>query len=118
MSDADRPNGFGALRLADMRKIECAGLFPSAAEWVRLRVYDIRPAHSAVAIITPKTGNDALRFDGPETTALIPVDGYDLFAVPTFGNQCFSVELVGYQIGTQAFTARGDAVLPAASRLN
>jgi hypothetical protein len=106
------------VRLADKRKIECANAFPPAAEWVRLRVYDIRPAHSAVAIITPKTGNDALRFDGPETTALIPVDGYDLFAMPTFGNKCFTVEIVGYQIGTQTFTTRAGAVLPAALRLN
>ena len=72
-------------------------MYPPTALSARVRVYDIDPPDSAVLIYTPKTGDKPVRFNGPETTADVPVDGYEMYAQPILGNKSYRAELRGYR---------------------
>jgi hypothetical protein len=63
------------LTITNTRPIDCSTEpFPPTVLWAQVRIFDIVPADSAVLVYTPKTGNRPVRFDGPETTANVPVD--------------------------------------------
>jgi hypothetical protein len=62
-----------------------------------VRIYDIAPADSAVLVYTPKTGDNPVRFDGPETTANVPVEGYEMHGQSVLGNTTYRVQFLGYR---------------------
>jgi hypothetical protein len=85
------------LTITNARPIECSMAFPPTALWARVRIYDIAPADSAVLVYTPKTGDSPVRFDGPETTANVPVEGHEMHGQSILGNTTYRVQFLGYR---------------------
>ncbi len=62
-----------------------------------MRIFDITPADSAVLVYTPRTGDNPVRFDGPETTVEVPVEGYEMHAQSVLGNTAYRVQPLGWR---------------------
>jgi hypothetical protein len=85
------------LTITNARPVDCSMAFPPTALSARVRIFDIAPATSAVLLYTPKTGDNPVRFNGPETTAEVPVEGHEMYAQPVLGNTTYRVEFLGYR---------------------
>jgi len=84
------------LTITNARPIDCSTQPPTAL-WAQVRIFDITPVDSAMLVYTPKTGDKPVRFDGPETTANVPVEGYEMHAQPILGNTTYRVQFLGYR---------------------
>jgi hypothetical protein len=85
------------MNITNARKIDCYQFFPETALSAQIRISKIAPANSAVFIYTPRTGDKPIRFDGPETTATVPVQGHEMWAQPILGNESYYLECLGYR---------------------
>lgn len=83
------------MMITNARKIACYDFFPPTALSARIRISHT-PSDSAVLIYTPKRCAEPVRFDGPETTADVPVKGHEMYAQPVLGNTDYQMEFLSY----------------------
>lgn len=83
------------MQLHNAFKLDCGMWFPETAMSVKLKIR-IEPADAAVLITTPRTSNP-VRFNGPASTADVPVRGHEMYLQKILGCTRFEIEPLGYK---------------------
>ena len=77
-------------------KVDVSGVVPPDALSIKLRV-TITPASGALAVYTPKTPDQPIRFSGPVAEGNVPLSGPFISIQPVEGTATWNIEALGWQ---------------------